>query len=421
MSRGSVLRAALTVASTLLVFAGLASAETIAIVGGKVYPVSSAPIENGTVLIVDGAIAAVGTTVAIPAGARQIDAKDKWVTPGLVHPATALGIVEVDAVDESDDSRAKGDRGVAAAVRVWDALNPESTMWAPAREDGITQVVVLPGGGFVGGQAALVETLEGSRSDMVRKAPAGIFVDLTDRGSAAVQSRSELLLRLRELLDDARAYGLRRTAFESNQIRPLAANRLHLAALQPVLKGTLPLIVHADRAADILSLLGLAREYNIRVIVLGGIEAWKVATELAAAKVPVLTGGQTDLPNSFDQLGATLENAALLRKAGVTVALTTGGENNFRVRSLRQHAGNAVANGLPWDEALRAVTLSPAEIFGVADKMGSLQVGREANVVIWDGDPFELSTRAVQVLVRGRQSTTPSREQLLVERYRRKQ
>jgi imidazolonepropionase-like amidohydrolase len=403
------------------VFAGLASAETIAIVGGKLYPVSSAPIENGTVLIVDGAIAAVGTTVAIPAGARQIDAKDKWVTPGLVHPATALGIVEVDAVDESDDSRAKGDRGVAAAVRVWDALNPESTMWAPAREDGITQVVVLPGGGFVGGQAALVETLEGSRSDMVRKAPAGIFVDLTDRGSAAVQSRSELLLRLRELLDDARAYGLRRTAFESNQIRPLAANRLHLAALQPVLKGTLPLIVHADRAADILSLLGLAREYNIRVIVLGGIEAWKVAAELAAAKVPVLTGGQTDLPNSFDQLGATLENAALLRKAGVTVALTTGGENNFRVRSLRQHAGNAVANGLPWDEALRAVTLSPAEIFGVADKMGSLQVGREANVVIWDGDPFELSTRAVQVLVRGRQSTTPSREQLLVERYRRKQ
>ena len=103
--------------------------------------------------------------------------------------------------------------------------------------------------------------------------------------------------------------------------------------------------------------------------------------------------GQTDLPNSFDQLGATLENAALLRKAGVTVALTTGGENNFRVRSLRQHAGNAVANGLPWDQALRAVTLSPAEIFGVADKMGSLQAGREANVVVWDGDPFELSTR----------------------------
>jgi len=245
-----------------------------------------------------------------------------------------------------------------------------------------------------------------------------MFVDVTDRGSAEVQSRSELLLRLRELLEDARAYGLRHPAFEANQIRPLAANRLHLAALQPVLKGALPLIVHVDRAVDIQSVLALAREYRLRVIVLGGVEAWKVASELAAAHVPVLTGGLTDLPNGFDQLGASLENAAILRRAGVSVTLTTGGENNFRVRSLRQHAGNAVANGMTWDEALRAITLTPAEIFGVADKVGSLQVGREANIVIWDGDPFELSTRATQVFVRGRQATRPSREQLLVDRYR---
>ncbi len=411
----------LLLAAAFVASAGPVSGQTIAVVGGKVFPVSGAPIENATILIVDGMITAVGANVAIPAGATQIDAGGKWVTPGFIHSATALGVVEVDAVDESDDTRAKGDRGVAAAVRVWDSLNPDSTLWAPAREDGVTHAVVLPGGGFVGGQAALVETFEGPRSEMVRKAPAGMFVDLTDRGSAEVQSRSELLLRFRELLEDARAYGLRRPAFESNQVRPLAANRLHLAALQPVLKGTLPLIVHVDRAADIQALLALAREYRLRVIVLGGVEAWKVASDLAAAHVPVLTGGLTDLPNGFDQLGATLENAALLRKAGVTVALTTGGENNFRVRSIRQHAGNAVANGMSWDEALRAVTLSPAEIFGVADKIGSLQAGREANVVVWDGDPFELSTRATHVFIRGRQSTSPSREQLLVDRYKRLQ
>jgi imidazolonepropionase-like amidohydrolase len=157
------------------------------------------------------------------------------------------------------------------------------------------------------------------------------------------------------------------------------------------------------------------------VILLGGVEAWKVASDLAAAHVPVLTGGLTDLPNGFDQLGATLENAALLRKSGVSVALTTGGDNNFRARGIRQHAGNAVANGMSWDDALRAVTLSPAEIFGVADKIGSLQAGREANIVVWDGDPFELSTRAVQIFVRGRQATRPSREQLLVDRYRQRQ
>jgi imidazolonepropionase-like amidohydrolase len=416
---GSVVAFCLAIAFTAS--AGLSSAETIAIVGGKVFPVSGPPIENGTVVIVDGTITAVGANLAVPPGAKQIDAQGKWVTPGLIHSATALGIVEVDAVDDSDDTRAKGERGVAAAVRVWDSLNPDSTLWAPAREDGVTNAVVLPGGGFVGGQAALVETLEGPRSEMVRKAPAGMFVDLTDRGSAEVRSRSELLLRFRELLEDARAYGLRRPAFEANQIRPLAANRLHLAALQPVLKGTLPVIVHVDRAADIQALLPLAHEYGLRVILLGGVEAWKVASDLAAAHVPVLTGGLTDLPNGFDQLGATLENAALLRKAGVSVALTTGGDNNFRVRGVRQHAGNAVANGLDWNEALRAVTLTPAEIFGVADKIGSLQAGREANVVVWDGDPFELSTRAVQVFVRGQQAAKPSREQLLVERYKRPQ
>jgi imidazolonepropionase-like amidohydrolase len=172
-----------------------------------------------------------------------------------------------------------------------------------------------------------------------------------------------------------------------------------------------------DRAADIRALLTLAREYRLRTVVLGGAEAWQVADDLAAARVPVLTGGLTDLPSSFDELGATLENAARLRKAGVAVALTTGGENSFRVRTLRQHAGNAVANGLAWDDALRAVTLTPAEIFGLADTMGSLQAGREANVVVWDGDPFELSTRAEHVFVRGREATAISRERMLLERY----
>ena len=397
------------------------AAQTIAIVGGKVFPVSSAPVDNATVVVVDGKITAVGAGVPIPAGAQRIDARGKWITPGLMCSATTLGLVEVDAVSDTDDARAKGERGVAAAVRVWEALNPSSVLWAPAREDGITHVVVLPGGGFVGGQGALVETLEGPLSDMVRKAPAGMFVDLTDRQSAEVRSRGELLVRLRELLEDARLLGEKSPAFEGNQLRALAAGRLNLAALQPVLNGALPLIVHVDRAADIQALLALARDYQLRVIVFGGAEAWKVAGELAAARVPVLTGGLTDLPGNFDQLGATLENAARLRKAGVAVALTTGGDNDFKVRAIRQHAGNAVANGLAWDEALRAVTLTPAEIFGMAGALGSLQPGREANVVIWDGDPFELSTHAVQVFVRGREGATRSREQMLVERYRRAQ
>jgi imidazolonepropionase-like amidohydrolase len=395
------------------------AADTIAIVGGKVFPVSGPPVENGTVVIVDGRISAVGVNVAVPSGARRIDARGKWVTPGLVHGSTTLGVVEVDGVSDTNDASAKGDRGVAAGFRVWDAFNPASMLWAPAREDGVTQAVVIPGRGLIAGQAALVDTLEAPATEMIRKAPVAMLADITDRGPVEASSRGELLLRLRELLDDAKLFAEKPTAFEGNQLRTLATGRIHLEALKPVVSGTLPLLVRVNRAADIERVFALARDYRLRVGILGGAEAWQVAGDLASADVPVLTGGLTDLPEDFDQLGATLENPARLRKAGVKVVITTGGENTFRVRTVRQHAGNAVANGLAWDEALRAVTLAPAEVFGASDAIGSLQPGRDGSVVVWDGDPFELSTRVVHVFVRGRESNATSREELLVERYRR--
>jgi imidazolonepropionase-like amidohydrolase len=413
MSRAGLL----ALAASLTLGTTLAAAQPLAITGARVFPVSSAPIDNATVLIADGKIVAVGAAVTIPADARRIDARGKWVTPGFIHPATSLGVLEVDAVAGTDDSEAAGDRGVAAAFRAWEALNPASALWAPARVDGVTHAVVMPGNGFIAGQAALVETLEAPAVDMVRKAPVAMVADLGARPAAGARSRGELLLRLRELLEDARLFAEKPDAFEGNNLRSLSAGRVHLAALQPVLSGTLPLMVRADRAADIHALLGLAREFRLKLIVLGGAEAWQAADALAAARVPVLTGGLTDLPDSFDELAATLENGARLRQAGVPVALTTGGENNFRVRTIRQHAGNAVANGLPWAEALRAVTLTPAEIFGAADHFGSLQPGREATLVIWDGDPFELATRAERVFVGGRESNEPTREQRLLERY----
>jgi imidazolonepropionase-like amidohydrolase len=401
-----------------LAAAAPSAAQTIAITGGRVFPVSAPPIDNGTVLIVDGRIASVGQVVAIPDGATRVDATGKWVTPGLVNAATSLGLVEVDAVDAANDEKVTGQRGVAAGVRAWEALNPESELWAPARLDGITGVVVAPSGGFVGGQAAFVETLEGPLADMVRRAPIGVTVDLSARDAADAGSRSEILFRLRELLDTAKAYASGALPFDGAQLRALWPSRLHVRALVPVVKGTLPLLVAADRAADIDAVLALAREYSVRVVVYGAAEGWKVARQLADAKVPVVVAGLSNLPAGFDQLGATLENAARLQRAGVSVVIASVGENDFKARTIRQHAGNAVANGLPWDAALRAVTLTPAESFGMAGAVGSLRSGLEANVVVWDGDPFEIATRAERVFVRGREGTAPSREQLLVERYR---
>ena len=226
-------------------------------------------------------------------------------------------------------------------------------------------------------------------------------------------------MRLRELLDEARAYGTR-TARGGQRPDPTAfeVSRSDLAAMGPVLSGQLPLIVGADMASDIDAALRLAADYKLRIMISGGAEAWKVADRLAAARVPVLTGALNNIPGGFSTLGARQENAALLRRAGVNVLLVGAGGEAFNVRNIRQEAGNAVSYGMSWDDALRAVTLAPAEAFGVAAQVGSIQAGRDANLVVWSGDPFEFSSRAEQVYIRGVDVKSPSRQDMLIERYK---
>jgi imidazolonepropionase-like amidohydrolase len=226
-------------------------------------------------------------------------------------------------------------------------------------------------------------------------------------------------MRMRELLDEARAYATR-TARGGQRPDPTAfeISRTDLEAMKPVLAGQMPLIINVDMASDIDAALRLASDYNLRIMIGGGAEAWKVADKLAAAKVPVLTGAMNNIPASFSSLGARQENAAMLRRAGVKVVLVGAGGEAFNVRNIRQEAGNAVAYGMSWDDALRAVTLGPAEAFGVAGQIGTLQPGRDANVVVWSGDPFEFSTRAEQVFIKGRDAKAPSRQDMLIERYK---
>jgi imidazolonepropionase-like amidohydrolase len=395
-----------------------AAAQTIAITGAKIYPVSRPPIENGTIVITDGRLAAVGAEVVIPPGAQRIDGRGKWITPGLIAAASALGVTEVENVVQANDDKAKGDRSVAAAFRVWDALNPASVLWAPTRNEGVTTVGVVPAGGLVSGQVAVVDLVEGSRSQMVRRAPVALAAHLDAGVAPDTSSRAEVLLRLRELLDDAKTYARRKQAYENAGTRPFSTSRLNLDALVPVIQGRLPLMLSVDRAAEIETALDLARDFNVKLILVGAAEAWRVADRLAAARVPVLTGALANIPSSFSTLGARQENAALLTKAGVKVAIMAGADEAFNVRNIRQHAGNAVAYGMSWDDALRAVTLTPAEVLGIADRVGSLQTGRDANVVVWDGDPFEFSTRAEHVFVHGRDLYGPSRQDLLIDRYK---
>ena len=417
--RNSIMRVAL--AATALLPASLA-AQTIAITGGKVYTVSGQTIDNGTVVIRDGKISAVGANVAIPDGAQRVDATGKWVTPGLVDAATLLGFSEIGAVGSTNDAAASGKDHVAAAFTVWEGLNPTSVLLSPTREDGVTSVVVHPTDGLFAGQSAVVELVDGSVGDMVIRQSAAMVAYLNSAREIGAESRGEMLQRVREILDDARVYARRRADFERAETRPFAAGRLDLEALQPVLAGRLPLLVSVDKASDIQAALRIAKDYNIRMAIAGGAEAWLVASDLAAAKVPVLTGAMNNIPESFATLGTRQENAALLRNAGVTVALIGnaggGDEATFNVRNIRYEAGNAVAYGMKWDDALRSITLAPAEIFGVADRIGSLQAGKDANVVVWSGDPFEFATRAEHVFVRGKEYHDVSRQDLLMERYK---
>jgi len=409
---------AVALALTLPLAAG---AQTIAITGGKVYPVSGPAIDNGTVLVRDGKIVAVGVNIAVPNDATRIDATGKWVTPGLIDALTGLGVSEIGQVQATVDRSARGDSGVAASFPVWEGINPASSMFPPARNDGITSVVVVPTGGLVAGQAALIDLVPGTLSDMLDKAPVALVAQFGDPRSGGSGARGEQYARLKELLDDARTYARRRSDFDRAQTRPFAARRADLEALVPVVEGRLPLIVNADQASDIDAVLRLAGETSVKVIIAGGAESWTLANRLVSANVPVLVGSMNNIPGSFSALGTRQETPAILRRAGARVVLIGNGSGDaevFNVRNLKYDAGVAVAYGLSWDDALRAITLTPAEVLGVANRIGSLQPGRDANIVVWSGDPFEFSTRVEHVLIRGREVERPSRQDELMQRYR---
>ena len=394
-----------------------AEAQTIAITGGKVYPVSGPPIEHGTVLMRDGKIVAVGANVDVPAGATRVDATGKWVTPGLVDAGNQLGLVEIEAVADTRDDRATGTNGIAAAFRAWEGFNSTSVSVRSSRNEGVTSVVVFPQGGLVAGQVAVLDLADGSPKQMLVRAPVSMLGD----ASRNVAARAEALGRWRALLDDVRYYARHRAEFDRSQARVLSAPWADLEALMPVVDGKLPLVLYADKSTDIENALALAKEYALKLIIIGGAEAWMVAPQLAAAKVPVLTGAMNNIPSSFETLGQRQENAGLLRAAGVEVVLIGnaggGDEDAFNVRNIKYEAGNAVAYGMKWDDALRAITLGPAEVFGVGDRVGSLRSGRDADVVVWNGDPFEFATRAEQVYIRGKRMSGDSRQDQLIKRY----
>lgn len=415
MKRLLILMAALSIAFGA---AATASAATYAITGGTVYTLGKAgKIEHGTVLIRDGKIAAVGTDVDIPADAERIDASGKIVTPGIFDPESQFGVVEVSQVRETRDAAIDGTH-FSAAFDVADAINPRSVLIPVNRIAGVTRAMVSPTAGseghIIAGRGAIIDL--GSTAGFIHRDPAAMFAMLGETGARlAGGSRAAALLMLREALQDAKDYADNKGEYEENQRRRYAVSRLDLEAMQPVIEGEEPLVVKVNRASDIEAALRLAKDFDLKLIVSGGAEAWMVADELAAAHVPVLLNPLEDLPVHFESLGATLHNAARLQKAGVLIAFATGDTHN--ARNVTQAAGNAVAYGLPWLAALKAIMLNPAKIYGMEETLGSLAPGKAADVVVWSGDPLQLSTFADQVFIAGRKVPMVSRQTLLRDRY----
>ena len=395
-----------------------AAAQTIAITNARIHPVSGPAIERGTVLMRDGRITAVGAAVAVPEGARVIDATGKVVTPGLFNAATTLGIVEIGAVAGTNDARTVNPR-ITAAFRVTDALNPNGTVIPVTRVEGITRAVVAPGPGssLIAGQGIAIDLGTEGFPGMVVKEPVAMYAMLGEAGAQlAGGGRGAAMLALREALQDARDYAANRAAYDRAERRAYPLSRLDLEALVPVVSGTLPLAVYASRASDILAALRLADEYHLRLILLGAEEGWMVADAIRSAGVAVVLDPMQNIP-SFEQLGATLENAARLHARGVQIAIANFTAHN--ARNVKYAAGNAVAYGLPWDAALEALTVNPARIFGIDASYGTLQPGKDADVVIWSGDPFEVTTAVETVFIEGKEMPKDNRQLELLRRYRR--
>lgn len=424
-------------ASSLL--AGVAEAQekstTYAITHAKIFTLTGSTIDDGTIVIRDGKIANVGAAVEAPAGAQVIDGKGLQVYPGLFDPATQMGLSEISAVRATVDSTEMGpfNPDVVAA----DAVLPSSEHIPVTRAAGITEVLAVPasggfdsggGSGILGGQASAIHLAGWTISDMLLKKSVAMvlnwpeiqtrtfdfstFTRKTRPYSEAKQEYEKQVNELTDYLDRARHYALALGHGGKGDFQI----DLKLEALVPVTRGELPVLVLAEKARDIRNAVEFCEAQKLKMILGGGAEAYKVKDLLRSKGIPVILGPTLSLPREEDDpYDRLLTQPAELAAAGVKFAF--GSFDNSFARRLGQQAANAVAYGLPYDEALKAVTLYPAEIFGLADRVGTLESGKIANVIVTNGDPLELTTEVRYLFIKGQLTSLGNKHKALYEKY----
>ncbi|KKC26438.1 amidohydrolase family protein [Sphingomonas sp. SRS2] len=415
----------LLLAAAALIVAPHASplwAETIAITGGTVaIGDGSAPIRGGTVVIANGRVVGAGAGVAVPAGAKVIDASGKWVSPGIIAAVSTLGILDGYGLSETNDASADKSP-FSAAIDIAPAINPTGQRIATERSAGVTRAFVMPGTGntMFAGQGAVIDL--GADYDPVTRPRAFQFVELGEDGAGpGGGSRPAAHVLLRTALAAAANPAAIEIAGKDSLI-----TRQDAEALAPVIRGAIPLLAHVERVTDIKAVLALKAQYPaLKLVLVGATEGWMIADQIAAARVPVIAAALVDLPEKFEMLAATQSNVGRLTRAGVTVAISNADISEGPYESyLAQYAGNLVAltkvpgaQGLDWGAAFATITSKPAAAIGMDGELGSLRPGRRADVVIWDGDPLELASAPEAIFIDGVSQPMTSRQTKLRDRY----
>ncbi len=404
-----------------------------AITNARIVTVSGPEIENGTVVIRDGRIEAVGSNVAVPAGARTIDARGLTVYPGMMDAGTALGLVEVgQGASGTVDTAEVGELNPNAKAIF--GINPHSAHIGVTRVDGVTSAVSLPVGGLISGQGAIINLVGTSPAEMVVVPYAALVINYprTSAGGGggffteqqptnlteALATANRQVEQIRKLLREAEAYGRARDAYAKDQTIPRPDQNVVLEALVPYVRGERPVIFRADRESELRGAIKFAEEMKLKPIILGGDDSGKIVSLLKEKNVPVILTGIWDLPIREDDFYDSLyENAGKLQQAGVRFCISSG-DSGANVRNLPFYAGMAAAFGLPKAEALKAVTLYPAQIMNVADRLGSIEVGKMANLVVTDGDLLETRTHVRHLFIDGRQVPLTSRHTELNDAFK---
>ena len=405
--------------------------ETYAIRNARIVTVSGPVIENGSVVISGGKIAAVGENVSVPANAKVINGSGLSVYPGMIDSGTTLGLVEIPSVAGTVDTSEIGDNNANIHVDV--AIQADSTHVAVTRVNGITTVLTAPRGGEIAGQSALINLDGWTPREMILKSPVAMHINWPGAGGGRRgefggfgQRRNVTELRrqqerqieaLKGIFRDAKAYADAKDARAKDPSLPRQDTDLKKDALIPVVRGQMPVVINVNAERDIKAAIAFAEELKLKMILAGGVEAWRVADTLKVKGIPVIVGEVLRTPNREDDpYDQAFTNAALLVKAGVKIAFQT--EDSAHVRDLPYNAGMAAAFGLSKEEALKAVTIHPAEIFGVSDLVGSIEKGKIANVIVTDGDPLEILTQVKYLFINGRQIPLTSKHTELYEKYK---